>query len=133
MRETFEQEYVRCGKPGCRRCPHGPYWYAYRREGGKVRKRYVGKDDPRVKADASPNQVRQPLPDPREAIFSGRTATLSLAEAILGVKVGEGRDKCLSAYRMLSMTNHPDRGGDEQEMRYINAAWSYMRAAKGWK
>ncbi|MGH2721036.1 MAG: hypothetical protein ACRDJO_05475, partial [Actinomycetota bacterium] len=25
---TFRQELVRCGKPGCRTCPHGPYWYA---------------------------------------------------------------------------------------------------------
>lgn len=34
---------VRCGKPQCRSCPHGPYWYAYWREGGRRRSRYVGK------------------------------------------------------------------------------------------
>jgi hypothetical protein len=34
---------VRCGKQGCGSCPHGPYWYAYWREGGKRRSRYVGK------------------------------------------------------------------------------------------
>lgn len=34
---------VRCGKTGCASCPHGPYWYAYWREGGKRRSRYVGK------------------------------------------------------------------------------------------
>ena len=34
-------EYIRCG-----RCPklHGPYWYAYWREDGKLRKRYLGAD-----------------------------------------------------------------------------------------
>lgn len=43
---TFRQESVRCGKEGCTTCPHGPYWYAYWREGGKTRSRYVGKQLP---------------------------------------------------------------------------------------
>ena len=43
---TFRQELVRCGKDGCTRCPHGPYWYAYWREGGRTRSRYVGKQLP---------------------------------------------------------------------------------------
>ena len=40
---TYRQEQVMCGKPGCNRCPHGPYWYAYWREGGRTRSRYIGK------------------------------------------------------------------------------------------
>jgi hypothetical protein len=43
---TYRQQSVRCGKAGCTRCPHGPYWYAYWREGGRVRSRYVGKRSP---------------------------------------------------------------------------------------
>jgi hypothetical protein len=43
---TYRQESVRCGKPGCRTCPHGPYWYAYYREDGKLRSRYIGKELP---------------------------------------------------------------------------------------
>ena len=43
---TFRQQTVKCGKQGCTRCPHGPYWYAYWREGGKMRSRYVGKELP---------------------------------------------------------------------------------------
>ncbi len=39
---TYRLESVRCGKPGCTKCPHGPYWYAYYREDGKVRSRYIG-------------------------------------------------------------------------------------------
>ena len=39
---TFRLEDVRCGKATCTRCPHGPYWYAYWREDGKLRKRYLG-------------------------------------------------------------------------------------------
>ena len=40
---TYRHEKVRCGKPGCKSCPHGPYWYAYWREGGRVRSRYIGR------------------------------------------------------------------------------------------
>jgi hypothetical protein len=50
---SYRQQYVRCGKAGCRRCPpagpgHGPYWYAfywdYRQ---RTRSFYVGKSLPR--------------------------------------------------------------------------------------
>jgi hypothetical protein len=47
---TYRQEYIRCGKPACKRCApgadgHGPYWYAYRRsrKNGRMEKRYLGK------------------------------------------------------------------------------------------
>lgn len=44
---TLEQRYVRCGKSRCERCrtygaAHGPYWYAYWKEGRRVRSRYLG-------------------------------------------------------------------------------------------
>lgn len=40
---TFRYETVRCGKANCTRCPHGPYWYAYWKESGRTRSRYVGR------------------------------------------------------------------------------------------
>src|SRR6266700_7782569 len=43
---TYRLEPVRCGKDGCTRCPHGPYWYAYWREDGRLRSRYIGKQLP---------------------------------------------------------------------------------------
>ena len=43
---TYRLEQVRCGKDGCSRCPHGPYWYAYWRENGRLRSRYIGKHLP---------------------------------------------------------------------------------------
>jgi hypothetical protein len=39
----LRQQSVRCGKPGCTRCPHGPYWYAYWTEDGTRRSRYLGR------------------------------------------------------------------------------------------
>lgn len=43
---TYRLESVRCGKAGCNSCPHGPYWYAYFREGKKLKSRYIGRDLP---------------------------------------------------------------------------------------
>jgi len=37
------KQMVRCGKDGCTKCPHGPYWYAYWTEDGKRRSRYIGR------------------------------------------------------------------------------------------
>lgn len=41
---TYRQERVKCGRQGCTGCPHGPYWYAYWREAGRMKSRYIGKD-----------------------------------------------------------------------------------------
>jgi hypothetical protein len=45
-RVSYRQEHVRCGKDGCRSCPHGPYWYAYWKEQGRTRKQYIGRHLP---------------------------------------------------------------------------------------
>ena len=49
---SYRQERVRCGREGCSRCPHGPYWYAYWRENGRQRSRYIGKDLNTVRREA---------------------------------------------------------------------------------
>ncbi|MBD1909853.1 MULTISPECIES: DUF6788 family protein [unclassified Leptolyngbya] len=44
----YQLERIRCGKAGCK-CAgengklHGPYWYVYWRDAGKLKSRYVGK------------------------------------------------------------------------------------------
>ncbi len=43
---TFRFETVRCGKENCSRCPHGPYWYAYWKENGRTKSRYIGRTLP---------------------------------------------------------------------------------------
>lgn len=46
----YKQEVVFCGKERCKKCAkgegHGPYWYSYWWEGGKTRKKYIGKTLP---------------------------------------------------------------------------------------
>ena len=51
--KTFQFEKRRCGKASCK-CAigdlqdtgHGPYWYAYWKESGKLKSRYIGKRSP---------------------------------------------------------------------------------------
>jgi hypothetical protein len=43
---VLQLEKVKCGKPTCRSCPHGPYWYGYYWQDGKQRSRYIGKKLP---------------------------------------------------------------------------------------
>jgi len=45
---SYRPQYRRCGKAGCVACApgspgHGPYWYAFWREDGRARSRYLGK------------------------------------------------------------------------------------------
>jgi len=39
---TIRRQYVKCGKPQCQK-KHGPYLYAYWKEGNKTKSGYVGK------------------------------------------------------------------------------------------
>ena len=39
---TIQYEEILCGK-NCRGCPHGPYYYGYFRQGGRLRSVYIGK------------------------------------------------------------------------------------------
>jgi len=64
---TYREEYVKCGRPNCKRCPHGPYTYAYWRENGKLVKKYVGrepyttsyKEQVRTRLDINPTDLRK--------------------------------------------------------------------------
>lgn len=55
---TLRFQKVKCSKPNCSRCPHGPYWYAYRRVNGKLISQYIGKklDLSKLLKNFSPDQ-----------------------------------------------------------------------------
>jgi len=65
---SYSRQYRRCGKADCARCAaggpgHGPYWYAYWREGGRMRSRYLGKDAPAdLPLVTTPTEDRAPHP-----------------------------------------------------------------------
>ena len=57
---TMQRELVPCGDERCRRCPHGPYWYAYWKQDGRTRSAYVGKHCDAAKArEAVANKQRR--------------------------------------------------------------------------
>lgn len=69
---TYRQEHVRCGKHHCATCPHGPYWYAYWKEDGRTRKRYIGRSLPGeplepVRPDRAPRSDGEVSRPPAEA------------------------------------------------------------------
>jgi hypothetical protein len=49
---TIREEYIKCGDPYCSKCEHGPYYYGYWKENGKLKKKYIGKYDPRNEANS---------------------------------------------------------------------------------
>ena len=54
-RVTYQSELVKCGKDNCRCATdaqlHGPYWYAYRKKGQKLKSWYIGKELKLVEED----------------------------------------------------------------------------------
>jgi hypothetical protein len=131
---TFKQQYRRCGKPGCGSCPHGPYWYGFRKEGGRTKSRYFGKKDPRPGSphgsgarQEGPRAGAQEAPHPFDAMRDRRTASATLARRILGVDWTAGPAECKSAFRRLSLQHHPDRGGEARMQSWLNLAWEYLQ------
>jgi hypothetical protein len=67
----YQLQYRKCGKSSCHRCRHsqghGPYWYAYWRDGSRLRSMYIGKARP-ASLDASlgsstPESKLEAMPD----------------------------------------------------------------------
>ncbi|HLZ80293.1 MAG TPA: hypothetical protein VKP04_01575 [Ktedonobacteraceae bacterium] len=58
---TYQLQYRKCGKISCGTCRdgqgHGPYWYAYWREGSRLRSGYIGKVQP---SGAAASSIIQP-------------------------------------------------------------------------
>lgn len=126
---SYRCEYIRCGKASCGTCPHGPYWYGYRHEKGRLHKKYFGKERPIDKK----KEEKKSKSNPYDGIFHRNTASISLACEILGVAVNAGLSETKKAYREQCLSKHPDRGGSHIEFTYENAAWSYLRTYHGWK
>ena len=64
---TYQLERVFCGKEGCSKCAqgigHGPYYYAYWRENGKTKSKYIGKFLRNVGGEVKNNNMSFPTFD----------------------------------------------------------------------
>jgi hypothetical protein len=64
---TIRKEYVNCKKPICYRgAAHGPYYYAYWKEGKKIKKKYIGQ----YRYEGQLQQVQGQQQDTADAISS---------------------------------------------------------------
>jgi hypothetical protein len=46
---------------------------------------------------------------------------------VLGAERDDSREEIERRYKRLAVEHHPDRGGDEEEMKAINEAWSVLK------
>lgn len=80
---TFRRQEVRCGKSGCW-CTvgmgHGPYWYAFWKEGGRTRSAYIGGED----------KLRDLLNDRHDLTDPGDEDTSAASPAAVRVRAGGG-------------------------------------------
>ncbi|EFH89379.1 DUF6788 family protein [Ktedonobacter racemifer] len=64
---TYQLQYRKCGKASCSTCRngpgHGPYWYAYWREGSRLRSGYVGKVHPQLQQQSPAQQTESSVPN----------------------------------------------------------------------
>ncbi len=70
---TYQLQYRKCGKSSCGTCRdgqgHGPYWYAYWREGSRLRSGYIGKVHPILGATTGiSGNMNTVLPIPSEEV-----------------------------------------------------------------
>jgi hypothetical protein len=149
----FQREWVRCGKSSCwcsgaratsreaaGRKGHGPYWYGYWKEKGKLHKRYFGKNRPGTWSEDAPPRAERPSRDevPERFEWDGRHMRIEDAVRILGLGAKWDAGKVASAYRKLVLKYHPDRAKTPEQgaewtriMQAVNAAYRKMRNAGG--
>lgn len=142
---TYRLQYILCGKEKCwcagwkskpgrtkRNFGHGPYWYAFWHEKGKMRSAYVGKERPgstrgehREDERAREENRRRapPAPPPRKPLENDWQT--------VGVRQGAPWDDVRRAYRAASKKHHPDVGGDPRKMVRLNQAFARIRHAMG--
>ena len=125
----YRNEYTKCGKPNCKKCPHGPYWYAYWREGKRLRKKYIGKTKPEQEADDRQPEQEETVPyNPKyKRIFHKYARSLSLSCEILGLSPNASEEEATKHFRTLCLLHHPDRGGSHEMMALLNSAWDYYK------
>lgn len=114
------KEWIRCGKQGCRKCPHGPYLYEYFRQDGRLKKKYIGK----AFADALPDDE----PDEPLAVVEEENLTQDQARVILGVAFGYSFTEMRQSYRDAVRALKP-MDAEVAAARYVllKAAWKVLR------
>lgn len=99
---------------------HGPYWYAYWKEDGRLFKQYIGRRTP----TGSPSPKEAPPPPPPPA--SSRSRPLDDYETI-GIPSSSSWQEIRRGFKRAVFAAHPDRGGKVEELKRINLAYERLR------
>ena len=79
---TYQLQYRKCGKASCSTCRnsqgHGPYWYAYWREGSRLRSGYVGKVHPHLRSQSTPGGADPEPKEPQQAVHVDQQGAVSM-------------------------------------------------------
>ena len=79
---TYQLQFRKCGKPSCSTCRtgqgHGPYWYAYWRQGSRLRSGYIGKVRPAGCKQGNPTKKKQKSSAAKTAEYSKASASPAL-------------------------------------------------------
>jgi len=76
-------------------------------------------------------QLRRQI-DSQIKVLSGTEVGIDPFE-ILGVKPNATKDEVKRAYKKKAWDAHPDRGGSNNEMMKVNAAYEAISRVRGWK
>jgi hypothetical protein len=118
---------------------NGSYWYAYKRAGVEVKKRYLGKKSEmtltlleRVARQLVESVEPSPVPSsqPQEPVRKPTlvfTKTLDSALHIYGFRSLPTKKDLVNRYRELSKKHHPDAGGLHEDMVAVNLAYDYLK------
>jgi hypothetical protein len=118
----------------------GGYWYAYKRVGSTVKKKYLGErtkitlalleTTARHFTDPAPQEPSQQPPrqgpPPRKPTLKFEK-TLQSALHIYGFSTIPARKELILKYRELSKRHHPDTGGVHEDMVAVNLAYDYLK------
>jgi DnaJ-domain-containing protein 1 len=82
-----------------------------------------GKRLPKVETEEAPPEAEFEPPKHEP----GTSAGPLWAHSALGVGLGASQKEISEAYRRLARVHHPDVAGDEERMKWINAAYRELR------
>jgi DnaJ-domain-containing protein 1 len=76
--------------------------------------------------DAEPEEA-PPEPGDEPPKHEAESAGPLWVHSALGVGLGASQKEISAAYRRLARVHHPDRAGDEEMMKWINAAYKELK------
>lgn len=113
------------------------YWYAYKRVGGKVHKKYLGTDISKLdfqvlatlaRSFVGPAETESPPKEPPRQPTFKFLKTLDSALEIFGFPAIPNKKAFITRYRELSHKHHPDHNGLHEDMVAVNLSYDYLKS-----